>query len=124
MGAGRVGLLAFPQQFEIYLVALDPTQGSEIKKTRPCLIVSPDEMNRHIRTVIIAPISSKIHDYPSRLRFELKGKKAQIILDQLRSVDKSRLSKKWGKLSPALSLKTLNILTELFKPSAALMKSL
>lgn len=85
-------------QYHIYLVNLDPTVGHEIQKTRPCLVVSPDEMNRHLRTVIIAPMTTKSHEYPSRVTLRFDGKQAWIVLDQLRTVDRVRLVKELGKL--------------------------
>src|SRR5712692_6420419 len=88
-------------RFEVYHVSLDPTVGSEIKKTRPCLVVSPDEMNRHIQTVIVAPMTTKGRPYPSRVSCKFGGKQAQIVLDQLRTVDRVRLVKLIGKVSIA-----------------------
>ena len=85
-------------QYEVYLVDLDPTKGHEIQKTRPCLIISPDEMNHAIGTVIIAPMTTKSHKYPTRIELEFDGKKGWIVLDQIRTVDKSRLIKKAGKI--------------------------
>jgi mRNA interferase MazF len=85
-------------QFKIYLVNLDPTVGHEIKKTRPCLVISPDEMNRHLRTVMIAPMTTKSHDYPSRVTLRFEGKQAWVVLDQIRTVDRERLIKELGKL--------------------------
>lgn len=85
-------------RFEIHLVSLDPTLGSEIRKTRPCVIVSPDEMNRHIGTVIVAPMTTKGGDWPTRIPVVFKGKHGKIVLDQIRTVDKERLVKKLGTL--------------------------
>ena len=86
------------KRFEIYLVNLDPTIGREIKKRRPCLIVSPNEMNRHIATVIIAPMTTKGQNYPTRIECKFEQKLGQIVLDQLRTVDKKRLVKKLGRI--------------------------
>jgi mRNA interferase MazF len=86
------------KQYDIFLVSLDPTVGHEIKKTRPCLIISPDEMNEHISTVIIAPMTTKSRDYPTRVSTSLKGKKGWVVLDQIRTIDKKRLIKKLGHL--------------------------
>jgi len=83
-------------QYEIHLVDLDPTKGHEIRKTRPCLVVSPDEMNHAIGTVIIAPMTTKSHAYPTRIELEFAGKRGWIVLDQIRTVDKGRLIKKLG----------------------------
>ena len=99
---------------EIYLINLDPTIGSEVQKTRPCVIVSPDEMNKYIRTVIIAPMTTKLRNYKSRVETNFKGKKGQVMLDQLRTVDKQRLVKKQGKLSSKDLKKILALLTEMF----------
>jgi len=85
-------------QYHIYLVNLDPTVGHEIKKARPCLVVSPDEMNRHLKTVMIAPMTTKSHEYPSRVALRFEGKQAWIVLDQLRTVDRISLVKELGKL--------------------------
>jgi mRNA interferase MazF len=102
------------QRFDVYLISLDPTKGSEIRKTRPCLIISPDEMNRHIRTVIIAPMTSTVKNYPSRVTTTFQKKRGQIVLDQIRTVDKQRLIKKLGTVSSSAQDKTLNVLQEMF----------
>ena len=86
------------KRFDVYLVNLDPTVGSEIQKTRPCLIISPDEMNRNIRTVIIAPMTSAQKAYPTRVPYTFQNKQGQIVLDQIRTIDKKRLIKKLGTL--------------------------
>ncbi len=99
---------------EVYLVNLDPTIGSEVQKNRPCLIVSPDEMNQYIRTVIIASITTKLRSYKSRVEIEFKGKQGQVMLDQLRTVDKQRLVKKQGQLALKDVQKVLTILQEMF----------
>ncbi len=104
------------KRFEVYLVNLDPTRGREIKKTRPCVVISPDEMNRYIGTVIVAPMTTKGRDYPTRVNCTFQGKDGQIVLDQLRTVDKTRLIKKIGKISTKEQQKTLNILIEMFEP--------
>jgi mRNA interferase MazF len=101
-------------RFDIFYVNLDPTIGSEIKKTRPCLIISPKEMNKHISTVIIAPITSKLRDYPTRVACKVEGKQGQIVLDQIRTVDKLRLIKKIDMLNRATQIKVLGILREMF----------
>lgn len=101
-------------RFEVYLVNLDPTIGSEIKKTRPCVIISPDEMNRHIRTVIIAPMTTKGRGYPTRVNCTFDNKQGQVVLDQIRTVDKRRLVKKLGTLAPAAQSNVLDVLSEMF----------
>lgn len=84
---------------EVWLVSLDPVQGSEIRKTRPCLVISPDEMNRHLRTVIVAPMTTADRPYPTRVPLSFQGKHGQVALDQLRAVDRQRLVKKLGAVS-------------------------
>ena len=102
------------RRYEVYLVNLDPTTGSEIHKSRPCLIVSPDEMNRHIATVIIAPMTTKGRQYPSRVEVKFKGKEGQIVLDQLRTVDKTRLVRRLGVISAEVQQRVLAVLAEIF----------
>ena len=104
------------KRFDVYLVNLDPTVGREIKKTRPALIISPDEMNSHISTVIIAPMTTKGRPYPSRVSCTFQGKKGQIVLDQLRTVDKIRLVRKLGRIDKIIGNKVLSILKEMFLP--------
>jgi mRNA interferase MazF len=103
-------------RFDAYLVTLDPTLGSEIQKARPCLVVSPDEMNHHIRTVIVAPMTTKGQPYPTRVPCRFKGKVGQIVLDQIRTVDKTRLVRRLGRLDPKTGMKVLALLAELFAP--------
>ena len=100
--------------FDVYLVALDPTMGKEIKKTRPCLIVSPDEMNQYITTVIVAPMTTKGHPYPTRVACRFQGKSGQVVLDQLRTVDKARLVKRLGRISERVQAEVLAALAEMF----------
>ena len=101
-------------RFDVYLINLDPTKGSEIQKTRPCLIISPDEMNRHIRTVIVAPMTTAGKDYPTRIKCKFKKKKGQIVLDQIRTIDKTRLIKKLGKIDPETQIEVISVLQRLF----------
>jgi mRNA interferase MazF len=103
-------------RFDVYLVNLDPTVGSEIKKTRPCVVISPDEMNRYIRTVIVAPMTTKGRPYPTRVECRFEGKDGQVVLDQIRTVDKVRLVKRLGRLSGAAQDKILGSLSEMFAP--------
>ena len=104
------------KRFDVYLVNLDPTIGSEIKKTRPCLIVSPDEMNTHIATVIVAPMTTtQGRAYPTRIRCQFQGKEGQIVLDQLRTVDKTRLVKHLGRITAATQKAVVAALLELFE---------
>jgi len=101
-------------RFDVYLTNLDHTVGSEIQKTRPCLIISPDEMNRHIRTVIVAPMTTAGKDYPTRISCKFKKKKGQIVLDQIRTIDKTRLAKKLGSINPETQLEVISVLQRLF----------
>lgn len=102
-------------RFDIYLINLDPTQGHEIQKTRPCVIISPDEMNHHIGTVIVAPMTTKGRDYPTRVPVTFKRKKGQVVLDQIRTVDKSRLVKRLGSLDKNIADRILEVLREMFE---------
>jgi len=102
------------KRFDVYLVNLDPTIGCEIQKTRPCLIISPNEMNDHLSTVIIAPMSTKTHAYPSRVECEFEGKKGQVVLDQIRTVDRRRLVKHLGEINLSTQDKVLEILEKMF----------
>jgi len=103
------------QRFDVWLVTLDPTVGSEIRKTRPALVVSPDEMNTHISTVIIAPMTTKGRNYPTRVPCTFQGKTGEVVLDQLRTVDKARLVKRLGRLDAAASDAALAVLAEMFE---------
>lgn len=104
------------QRFDVWLVGLEPTQGSEIRKTRPCVIVSPDEMNRYLRTVIIAPMTSTQKPYPSRVNLTFQRKKGQVVLDQVRTIDRDRLLRRLGRISPARASELLSTLKEMFSP--------
>lgn len=101
-------------RFDVFLISLNPTRGSEIRKTRPCLIISPDEMNDHISTVIVAPMTTKGRPYPTRVPCTFQGKRGQIVLDQIRTVDKTRLVRRLGTISDAAQTKVLDALQELF----------
>lgn len=103
-------------RFDVYLVNLDPTLGSEIRKVRPCVVVSPDELNRHIRTVVIAPMITKGQPYPTRVQCRFAGRNAQVVIDQIRTVDKVRLVKRMGKLPAAVQHEILTKLAEMFAP--------
>jgi mRNA interferase MazF len=102
------------RRFEVHLVSLDPTVGSEIHKTRPCVIVSPNEANRHLRTVIVAPMTTKGQPYPTRVACTFQGKRGHIVLDQIRTVDRARLVKRLGALSGASATAVLTMLAEMF----------
>ncbi len=101
-------------RFDVYLINLDPTVGSEIQKTRPCVIISPDEMNRHIQTVIVAPMTTAGKEYPTRIACVFESRKGHIVLDQLRTIDKRRLIKKLGSLDPEIQFKVTSVLQRLF----------
>jgi mRNA interferase MazF len=103
-------------RFEVHLVALDPTIGSEIKKTRPCLVVSPDEINHNIRAVIVAPMTTRGQSYPTRVPCRFQRRNGQVVLDQIRSVDRSRLVKKLGRIDADTATAALDVLREMFEP--------
>ena len=100
-------------QYDIFIISLDPTIGHEIKKSRPCVIISPDEMNKYISTVIIAPMTSKSHSYPTRVPIKFMGKIGCIVLDHLRTVDKKRLIKKFGRLDQKTTDKIKSVIKEM-----------
>jgi len=103
-----------PGQDEVWLVSLDPTLGSEIQKTRPCLIVSPDEINQHLRTIIVAPMTTTERAYPTRVNLTFQGKRGQVAVDQLRAVDGQRLVRKLGKVSAKTAKAVSSVLVEMF----------
>lgn len=103
-------------RFDVFLVNLDPTVGGEMRKARPCVIVSPDEMNRHVRTVVVAPMTTAGRPYPSRVRLRFAGKDGQIVIDQLRTVDKARLVRRLGALEARDAVAVLDVLREFFAP--------
>lgn len=103
-----------PQRGDVWLAALDPTVGSEIQKTRPCVIISPDELNPGLRTVIVAPMTTRSRPAPFRVAVRFKGKDGLILPDQLRTLDKARLVKRLGKIEARTLVALLGVLTELF----------
>jgi len=105
-----------PARGDIYLVNLDPTVGREIRKTRPCVVVSPDELNAHLATFIVAPLTTGSHRYPFRIPCKVAGKAGHIVLDQLRTVDRRRLVRRLGRLSAGALTSTLTVLQEMFAP--------
>ncbi|MCW5731788.1 MAG: type II toxin-antitoxin system PemK/MazF family toxin [Alphaproteobacteria bacterium] len=109
-----MGVVTPVVRHDVYLVDLDPTQGSEIQKTRPCIVVSPDEMNRHLRTVIVAPMTSQRRDYPTRVDVRFQNRTGQVALDQIRTIDKARLVKRLGRISPAKCQELCAVLQEMF----------
>ncbi|HET9406465.1 MAG TPA: type II toxin-antitoxin system PemK/MazF family toxin [Candidatus Sulfotelmatobacter sp.] len=106
--------MSFPKRDEVWLVSLDPSRGSEIKKMRPCLIVSPDELNEWLRTAIIAPMTSTARQYPSRVEIRFRGKTGQVALDQVRAVDRGRLVRKLGNLPTSVAESVSRVLVEMF----------
>ena len=106
--------MTLPQRGEVYLVSLDPTQGREIKKTRPCVIVSPDELNSNLATYIVAPMTTGGHPYPFRIPCRFQRKDGFIVIDQLRTIDGRRLVRRLGKVHPTTLQKVLTILQEMF----------
>jgi mRNA interferase MazF len=103
-----------PRLDEIWLVSLDPTRGSEMRKTRPCLVVSPDEANLYLRTVIVAPMTTAVRPYPTRVTVTFRGKRGQIALDQLRAVDRERLERRLGTVPPKIAQAVSAVLVEMF----------
>ena len=103
-----------PRRDEVWLVALDPTHGAEIQKTRPCLVVSPDEMNRHLQTVIVVPMTTSVRPYPTRVPVRFQGKSGQAAVDQLRAVDRQRLVRKLGTVSASAAQQASDVLLEMF----------
>jgi mRNA interferase MazF len=103
-----------PQRGEVYLISLDPTKGREMKKTRPCVIVSPDELNAHLTTFLVAPMTTEGHAYPFRIPCRFQRKDGFIVLDQLRTVDRHRLVRRLGKVSAKTFQKVLGTLQEMF----------
>ena len=101
---------------DVYVTDLKPTRGGEIRKTRPCVVVSPDELNANLRTYIIAPLTTGGHAYPFRIPCRFGGKPGHVILDQIRTVDEERLVRKVGRLSPTTLAQALSALQEMFAP--------
>lgn len=103
-------------RFDVFLIRLDPAEGHEIRKTRPCVVISPDEMNRHVGTVIVAPMTTRGRLYPTRVRVRFRRKVGQIVLDQLRTVDKARLVRRLGRIDEVAARGVLALLSEMFAP--------
>jgi mRNA interferase MazF len=100
-------------QYDVYLINLDPTVGHEIKKTRPCLVISPDEMNDNLQTVMIAPMTTRSHDYPTRVRADFRDKTGWIVLDQIRTVDRNRLTKRLGAIDRKIVQRVKSVIKEM-----------
>jgi mRNA interferase MazF len=109
-----MGVVNYPRRDEVWLTALDPSKGSEIKKTRPCLVVSPDEMNEALQTALVAPMTTVIRSYPTRVDINFRNKKGQVALDQLRAVDRERLVSRLGAISAKSASAVSRILMEMF----------
>jgi mRNA interferase MazF len=107
-------VVIYPRRDEVWLIALDPSRGSEIKKTRPCLVISPDEMNEPLQTVLVAPMTTTLRNYPTRVNLTFRDKTGQVALDQLRAVDRQRLLKKLGAISTKSAHAVSNVLVEMF----------
>jgi mRNA interferase MazF len=101
-------------RFDVFLVNLAPTVGAEIKKTRPCLVISPDEMNQSLRTIIVAPMTTKGRMYPTRVTCRFKGKAGQVVLDQIRTIDRARFVRKVGRIDRRTAETVLSVLSEMF----------
>ena len=104
------------RRFDVHQVSVAPTLDAGVWKSRPCLVVSPDEMNAHLRTVIVAPMTTKGRDYPTRVACVFKGKRGRVVLDQIRTVDKSRLVRRLGRLGQGSAKSVLSVLVEMFAP--------
>ena len=107
-------MVTWPRRFEVWLVSLNPTRGSEIRKTRPCVVVSPDELNRNVQTIIVAPMTTATRPYPTRVRVTFDGKNGEIVLDQIRTVDRARLLRRLGALPSATARRVCGVLVEMF----------
>jgi mRNA interferase MazF len=104
----------YPRRDEVWLIALDPSKGSEIRKTRPCLVISPDEMNEPLQTVLVAPMTTTLRSYPTRVTLTFRNKTGQVALDQLRAVDRQRLVRKLGMVSSKAAREISSVLLEMF----------
>ena len=101
-------------QYEVVLVNLDPTIGSEIKKTRPCVVISPNEMNKYLNTIVIAPMTSSSKSYPTRIEVNINNRTGWVVIDQIRTIDKERITKKIGKLTDSEIFKIKNVIKETY----------
>ena len=107
-------VVSYPRRDEVWLIALDPSRGSEIRKTRPCLIVSPDEMNESLQTAVVAPMTTTLRTYPTRVSVTFRGRAGQVALDQLRAVDRQRLVRRLGTVSTKAAAEVSGLLVEMF----------
>jgi mRNA interferase MazF len=107
-------MVSYPRRDEVWLIGLDPSKGSEIKKTRPCLVISPDEMNEALQTVLVAPMTTTLRNYPTRVNLTFRNKVGQVALDQLRAIDRQRLVRKLGMVSSKTTNQVSTVLIEMF----------
>ena len=107
-------MVTYPRRDEVWLIALDPSKGSEIRRTRPCLVVSPDEMNEPLQTVLVAPMTTTLRSYPTRVKLNFRNKAGQVALDQLRAVDRQRLVRKLRTISNKTAAAVSSVLVEMF----------
>lgn len=107
-------MVSYPRRDEVWLIALDPSKGSEIKKTRPCLVISPDEMNEPLQTVLVAPMTTTLRNYPTRVNLTFRSKAGQVALDQMRAVDRQRLVRRLGSVSTKAAHEVASVLVEMF----------
>jgi mRNA interferase MazF len=107
-------MVSYPRRDEVWLIDLDPSKGSEIRKTRPCLVISPDEMNEPLQTVLVAPMTTTLRNYPTRVDLTFRNKAGQVALDQLRAVDRQRLVRKLGVISTKAAHSVSSVLVEMF----------
>ena len=107
-------MVTYPRRDEVWLIALDPSKGSEIKKTRPCLVISPDEMNEPLQTVLVAPMTTTLRSYPTRVNLTFRNKTGQVALDQLRAVDRQRLVRRLGAVPTKTAREVSSLLVEMF----------
>jgi mRNA interferase MazF len=107
-------MVSYPKRDEVWLIALDPSKGSEIKKTRPCLVISPDDMNEPLQTVLVAPMTTTQRSYPTRVNLTFRNKAGQVALDQLRAVDRQRLVRRLGVISTKAAGEVSSVLVEMF----------
>jgi mRNA interferase MazF len=110
-----MAMVTTPERFSVFRVNLDPTVGSEIRKTRPCVVVSPNEMNRNIRTVIVAPMTTAGRGYPTRVPLRFRRRDGEIALDQIRTIDKARLGRRLGKIPESVAENVSTTLVEIFR---------
>lgn len=110
-----MGMVKRVKRFEVWLIELDPTKGSEIKKTRPCVVVSPDAVNKYLNTVTVVPLTSVLRGYPTRVNCIFQGKEGQAMVDQIRALDKTRLKKKLGVMGPQYCELICDVIVEAYK---------